>query len=181
MERYKLDMVQMGLVEHNMIDLSGEIDEKMADYVREAIAIFKSKGCPEITLEITSSGGDVEVGLSIADMIRLYSGKKTGKVIGFARSMAAVILQVCDERLCARHAMVMIHHLYQNEISLDVMRSPKKLKRTITDMEKTQNRIYAILCNRTKKDRKTIRKKCQEECNMTAEEALEFNLIDKIV
>jgi ATP-dependent Clp protease, protease subunit len=181
MEKYMLSEVQRGLIEQGIIDLSGDVDDEMADYVREALTILKAKGSPDITVEITSDGGDTDAGLNITDMLRLYSGKKSGKIIGFAHSMAAVILQVCDERLCARHATVMIHHLYHDEVSLDTMKSESRLKETIADMEKTQNRIYAIICDRTGKDRKTIRKKCKEERDMNAEEALNFGLIDKII
>jgi ATP-dependent protease ClpP protease subunit len=171
----------LGLLENGIIDLSGEVDYEMADYVRECFRILKSKGSPDITIEITSAGGDVGIGLSILDMLRLYPGKKTGKVIGFARSMAAVILQACDKRLCAKHAVMMIHHLYKNEVSLDVMRDPKKARKTLEEMEESQNWIYEVLCKRTKKRKAVIKKICEEERDLTANEALNLGLIDKVI
>ena len=52
------------------------------------------------------------------DMLKYYKGKKTGIVVGFAMSMAAILLQTCDERKAYRHAGILIHHIAQGSVEL---------------------------------------------------------------
>lgn len=176
-----LNDVEYRLLEKGIIDLRGSVNEEMLNYVRECLKILESKGSPDIDVKITSPGGSCGVALIIWDMLRLYTGKKTGKVIGYAHSMAPVILQACDKRLCAMHARIMIHHIYQDEVSLDILRDSKKTQNILKEMEEEQGRIYRILCRSTKKRQAVIRKVCAERRFMTAKEALEFGLIDKII
>ncbi len=173
--------VDSRLLENGILDIRGDVNGDMADYVRECLRILRSKGSPEIIVEISSNGGHVDIGLMIFDMLRLYPGKKIGKVVNFARSMAAVILQACDRRLCSKHSRIMIHHIYRGEVSLDVLRSKKRTQEVLESMEVSQGQIYEILCKRTEKTQATIKKVCTENRDMTAKEALKFRLIDKII
>lgn len=104
-----------------------------------------------------------------------------GTVISGASSMAAIILQVCKIRKCARHAGVLIHHIYRRNISLDVLNDDDKLKTLKEDMQKTQQRLYDILTTRTGKTLEEIRDECKKDKMMQAEEALAFGLIDEII
>jgi ATP-dependent protease ClpP protease subunit len=56
------------------------------------MALLNLKDNPPIQINITSSGGDVDSGLLIYDLIRLYPGETTGRVVGFARSIALIVL-----------------------------------------------------------------------------------------
>jgi ATP-dependent Clp protease, protease subunit len=169
------------LLEKNLLVLRGEVNDKMVEYVIECIEILKAKDSPEIIVEITSGGGNVSAGLSIFDILRLYPGQKTGKVIICAHSMAAIILQACDKRLCAKHAKVLIHHISQSSVSLDILRSKKRIQETLEDMEKNQRFIYDVLCKRTGQSMAMIKKTCAEEIYMSASEAVKFGLVDKII
>lgn len=180
MKKYELSKVQADLLERGIVDLNGDIDAEMASYFRTCLTILKSKGSPDIIVEITSSGGFVGRGLDIFDMLRLYEGKKSGKVVGFAESMAAVVLQACDKRSCAKHAHILVHYI-KKDIGLDWLKDRKKLKKEIDDVQKDQNRIYEIFRNRTGKSISAIKKICRAAESMTAEEAKKFGLIDKII
>jgi ATP-dependent Clp protease protease subunit len=176
-----LSELQAKLLEQGVVDLQGDVDSRMAFYVREALLRLSVKGNPEIKVLITSPGGDVGVGLDICDAFRLYPGKKTAIVTGFAQSMAAVILQVCEERHAARHAHILIHHVSKKSISLDDLQDSRRGKKLMEDLQKSQNRLYEILATRTKQSISDIRKVCKRDENMTSEEALKFGLIDKII
>ncbi|MEK7576131.1 MAG: ATP-dependent Clp protease proteolytic subunit, partial [Patescibacteria group bacterium] len=65
-----LDEVQLGLLKKNILAIGGEIDPPNAIYVREALLRLTAAGSPEITINITSDGGEVDIGLAIFDMIR---------------------------------------------------------------------------------------------------------------
>lgn len=173
--------LQLNLIDQKVIDLSGEVDISMAKYVREATLRLKAMGSPDIEIRLTSGGGNVEFGLDIYDMIRLYEGKKRGVVIGDAASMAAIILQACDNRCAMENARVLIHHINHNRVTLDDMRNPKRLGKMHKDMEQRQQRLYDILAKRTGKSVARIRAVCAKDEPMTTKQALEFGLIDTVL
>ena len=176
----ELNKPQLNLIDKRIIDIGGEIDSDMALYVREALLRLRGEGSPDVTIMITSAGGNVGIGLDIYDFLRLYPGKKTGVVNAYARSMAAVVLQACDNRQCSVHAHILIHNSH-DDVNLDTLRDWRKLKKRKGEMEKKQSRIYAILAKRTGRSITEIRKVCQRDHEMTAEEAKAFGLIDQIV
>lgn len=175
-----IDDVRMKLLEKDIIEISGDIDSDMVRYIREAISRLIGKGSPPITVLITSPGGDVDIGLDIFDALRYYSGEKTAVVHGYANSMAAVILQVCNKRIAMRHAHILVHHISKTQIKLDVLRDKAKTAEVRNDLEKSQKRIYEILVKRTGKTLAEVKKACSRNESMTAEEAKAFGLIDKI-
>lgn len=176
-----LNEVQIALLKKRIIDLKGDVNDEMAYYVREALFRLKTENDPDIEVQISSNGGDVAVGLCIYDMLKNYPGQKTGIVNGFARSMGAIILQACNVRCCMRHSSVLIHHVSINRISLDELRSKKKLKKRKKDMEKDQDSLYKILMKKTGKSKEEIMAACRKDLGMTSKEAKEFGLIDKII
>ena len=176
-----INKLQEGLLDKNIIDLRDEISGDMAEYVREAILYLTIKESPPITIYITSGGGHVNAGLAIYDFLRLYPGQKTGIVAGFAKSMATIILQACDKRQCMLHSNLLIHHIQRNDVSLDDLRSPEKLKEVRDDLEKSQERLYEILCKKTGQSREKIKEVCEKDIDMTSEEAFDFGLIDEII
>jgi ATP-dependent Clp protease protease subunit len=177
----KLDEVQKGLLDQNIISIGGEIDVDTAMYVREAILRLVCKGSPPIKVLITSTGGSVRFGLDIYDALKYYAGEKTGVVSGIAHSMACVILQACQKRQCMRHSSVLIHHVSTTEMSLDAIRDKTEIAKIREDLEGDQARIYKILSKKTRKSVKKIRKECVKNKQMNSEKALKFGLIDEII
>jgi len=177
----KLDKIQEGLIEQNIISIGGEIDDDATMYIREALLRLRAKGNPEITLQITSGGGSVDVGLDIYDFLRSYPGKKIGTVQGVARSMAAIILQACDKRIAMRHSSILIHHISKRDIGLDELRDKEKIAQILDTLEKSQARIYTILSEKTKHTIEEIKVECAKNEDMTAEDALSFGLVDEII
>lgn len=176
-----LSKLQLELLDKGIIQLGGSVDDDMALYVHEALLRLKTNGAPAVEVRITSNGGDVGTGLNIYDMLRTYPGEKTGIVEAFARSMATVILQACEKRKALRHSKILVHHVSRSSVSLDVVRDEQKIKELRDDLEKSQSRIYTIFGDKTKKNAEVVKTKCAENTDMTAEEALEFGLIDEII
>ncbi len=176
----KLDEIQSKLLDKNIIDISGEIDSDMAYYIRECLRRLVANGSPDIIVTITSHGGIISISLDIYDMLRLYPGKKIGKVIAHADSMATVILQACDIRQCARHATMLIHFI-DTRISFDKMINLKKIKKVVSKTNDSQVLIDSILSRRTGNKVSTIRRTYLKEKDMSAKEAKEFGLIDEII
>jgi len=177
----KLRPPHIQLLEQGVIDISGEVNLELALHARECLLHLTSRGSPDVKLLITSTGGDVEYGLDIYDAFRLYAGKKTGMVHGVAASMAAIILQACTERVAAANAYLLIHHISRRNVSLDELRSDKKIARIRGELEASQQRQYEILSQRTGRTIRSIRAACARNQRMSAQQALDFGLIDKIV
>ena|SRR3989344_1747473 len=173
--------LQLDLIKERVIDLSGEVDIEMAKFTREALLRLKAEGSPDIEVRITSGGGSVKRGLDTYDMLRMYEGKTRGIVFGEAASMAVVILQACTQRHAAKHSSVLIHHISAGQITLDDIRKHKRVAKIREDMERDQQRLYDILSKRTKKTVRLIRLTCAKDKPMTAEEALQFGLLDEVM
>lgn len=177
---FPLSELYLNLLKKGIIDLRGGTYEHMFGYVRECIMHLMAMGSPDVTIYITSSGGSVENGLDIHDLLRTYPGKKVGKVYGMARSMAIVILQACDERICAENARILVHHIARREISLDVLRSPEKIQAMRDEMEAMQARLDQILSQRTKMTQEEMRLLAEKNQDISAQQALEFGFIDSL-
>ena len=181
MEKYELTEKERKLLDKGIIDLCGEVNQEMVFYVRACIVELKANDNPDIEILISSGGGRVKFGLDIYDMIRMYKGQTTGKVFQGAHSIAAIILQGCDKRLITKHSEIMIHHISINQVSLDVLRNRKKVEELKKDMERDQQSLYDILSEKTGHLKSVIKAKCAKEYFMSAEEALEFGLVDEII
>jgi ATP-dependent Clp protease protease subunit len=180
---YKLNEPQMALLKAKVpvIDIVGDVNTSMYGYVRTAVRYLRTQGSPDIDVLISSPGGSVDAGLDIYDELRLYRGEKTATVHDKAASMGALILQACDVRRCAKHSHVLIHHISTGRVTLDTLRSKKKLDDMRKNMESDQSRLDTILAERTGKTKVEIRRVCAKDEFMNADEALAFNLIDEIV
>ncbi|PJE58545.1 MAG: hypothetical protein COU81_00180 [Candidatus Portnoybacteria bacterium CG10_big_fil_rev_8_21_14_0_10_36_7] len=176
-----IDETRQQLLSKGIIDLSGDIDEDMAMYIRESLMILATKGNPDIKIIITSNGGNVGVGLAIYDMLRIYPGRVTGEAKSFCRSMATVILQACDHRMASANSKIKIHNVLVKDLSLSVLRNPQKITKLIASLEADQKIINNIYSLRTGRSLKKITRESDKDIIMTAQEALEFGLIDEII
>lgn len=174
--------IDIALARKGIIMIDGDTEREMADHVHDSLTIARAEGHEELNIQISSNGGRVDLGLDIYDLIRLYPAKhRVGTVLGFARSMGAVILQACDHRMCARHAKVLIHYVSTSSVALDALKDKKRLTLAIARGEQDQQALDRILAHRTQKSVKEIRRMCAKDTDMNAEEALKFGLIDEIV
>ncbi len=185
MEKFSLTDLQIGLLEHGVIDFQGEVDDEMYQYVRDCLSWLSVNNSPPICIRFSSGGGSVDAGLVIYDMLRLYPGKTTGLVVGFARSMATVILQACSLRLCTKHSVLFVHSIrYSGSIGLDEFDDRKKLKKIVESARKNQDKLFRIMEGKTGKSKEVIMSWCKKgdrDIEISAEEALKYGLIDAIV
>jgi ATP-dependent Clp protease protease subunit len=170
-----------GLLAKNTLVLNGKVDGEMVEYVGASIAELTIRDCPPITINIRSGGGDVTAGLDIYDMLSVYPGIIKGFITSYARSMASIILQACSRRYAYRHARILIHHISRNEIGLDTIRSQSAVEKMLAEMEARQNYLYQIISQRSGKPLEQVNEVCKRDSDMTAQEALDFGLIDEIV
>jgi len=157
-----------------------EINLKTFELTKSIASRLLIAGAPDVAVIIDSKGGGIDIGLDIFDILDTYPGHKTVIVYCRASSIAAVILQACDQRLCAQHASILVHDLHE-DISLTIARHPSKFAKWLKDSEKVQAKIYRILSERTGLSINKIRALSERNKYLNPQEALKHRLIDRIL
>lgn len=163
------------LLKEGAVYLKGRITPENVHIVMEALAFLSIQNIPSVSLYINSGGGGVDPGLDLYDLLKRSRKKMIGIVEGRCSSMAAIVLQGCETRKAYHDAYILIHDI---SFDRDVAASDKELAER---KRKRQERVYAILSERTGRSVEEIREKCKENKKMSAQEALRFGLIDEII
>lgn len=168
------------LLETRTIVISDGVDSKLADKIIKQILILEAMDPEkEIKLFINSPGGEVHSGFAIFDMLKLVSCPITTVVMGLAASMGSVLSLVGDDgkRYALPNAKIMIHQ----PLLTGAQGSSTDLEIHSTQILGTRKRIADMYAEVTGKTSKQVLKDLERDNWMTAEEALTYGLIDKIV
>lgn len=133
-----------------------------------------------ILLVINSPGGSVDSGLAIVDQINMITSPVTTLVTGLAASMGSILSLAAapKRRFATPNARIMIH---QPSISGVIRGQATDLDIQAKEILKTRNALIDVYVAATGKDFKTIEKAIDRDTWMSAEEARDFGLLDKIV
>ncbi len=129
---------------------------------------------------INSPGGAVDSGFAIWDQVKMITSPVTTLVTGLAASMGS-ILSLCaapGKRYATPFARFMIH---QPSINALIKGQATDLEIQAKEIMKTRNILVEVYVKATGKDTKTVDRAIERDTWMSAKEAKEFNLIDKIV
>lgn len=165
------------LLDDNIILLTGEINDIMAEVVMAQLLYLDSLGKDEpIHIYINSPGGSVTAGLAILDTMRLVKSKIYTYCIGLAASMGSILLSSGDKRYIVPHAEVMIHQPLGGTKgqATDIEIAAKHISRT----KEVLNSILAENCGRTYEE---VSQDTERDNWKSAAEALEYGLVDKII
>lgn len=167
------------LLKERIVLLYGEVNTEMAQIITAQLLYLDSicKDKP-IHLYINSPGGSVTDGLSIIDTMNFVKSDVATYCMGSCASMGAMILSHGKKgmRYSLPHGEVMIHQPLGGA------------KGQATDIEITAKRILkmkddliGMLANVSGQPIEKVRQDCERDYFLTAEEAIEYGLIDKIV
>ena len=166
------------LLKDRIIFLSGEINNEMAD-VAVAQLLFLDAEDPDkdIMLYINSPGGLVTAGMAIYDTMNYIKAPVSTIVIGMAASMAAVLLAAGTKgkRVALPNAEIMIHQPLggaQGQATEIAIQAEQILK--------SKKKINRILADCTGKSEEQIAADVERDHYLSADEALEYGLIDNI-
>lgn len=140
---------------------------------------LKDPGKP-ILMVINSPGGSVDAGFAIWDQVKMISSPVTTLITGLAASMGSV-LSLCaspKRRFATPNARIMIH---QPAIAGVIKGQATDLEIQAKEILKTHNALVKLYVNATGKDAATIEHAIDRDTWMSAEEALNFGLLDKII
>ncbi|KAB2909433.1 MAG: ATP-dependent Clp endopeptidase proteolytic subunit ClpP [Ignavibacteriales bacterium] len=167
------------LLRERIIFLGTAIDDHVASLtIAQLIFLEAEDATKDIHLYINSPGGSVSAGLAIYDTMRFIKPDVATICVGLAASMGAVLLAggTDGKRSALPHSKIMIHQPWAGGISGQASDIEIQAK----EMMKTRDTLYDILSKHTKKSVEQITKDCDRDYFMTSEEAVEYQLIDKV-
>lgn len=175
------DKINSSILDKRRIFLSDVVDSDSAEDVIRKLWYLDTKdpGAP-ILLVINSPGGSVDAGFAIWDQIKLISSPVSTLVTGLAASMGSVLSLAAapKRRFATPNARIMVH---QPRLGGVIQGQATDLEIQAREMLKTRNILINIYVKATGKDVATIEKAIDRDTWMTAPEALEFGLLDRII
>ena len=166
------------LLKDRIIFLGGEIDDDVANTV-VAQLLFLEMEDPDadICLYINSPGGSVTAGMAIYDTMQYIRPQVRTVCTGMAASMGAFLLMAGQKgkRCALPNSEVMIHQPLGGASgqATDVEIRAKWLMRT-------KDKMIRMMSEMTEQPEDKVRQDCERDYFMTAEEALDYHIIDQI-
>lgn len=167
------------LLKNRIVFLGSGINDQVANLV-VAQLLYLSREDPEsgIQMYINSPGGQVYSGMAIYDTMRMIPNKISTVAVGVAASFGTVLLAAGSkgQRYALPHATIHMHQPLggaQGQAS-DIEIQAKEILRL-------KERINQILSDATGQDVETIIKDTERDFYMSAEDAVEYGLVDKVL
>jgi len=166
------------LLEDRIILLSGEVNDASATSIIAQLIYLEGKDpSKDISLYINSPGGSVSAGLAIYDTMNYIKCDVSTICIGLAASMGAFLLSsgTKGKRFALPNAEVMIHQPLGG-----AQGQASDIKIAAEHILRTKAKLNRILSENTGKDITTIERDTDRDNFMSAEDAREYGLIDKV-
>lgn len=181
-EERQLNVAQMDVFSRLMMDriifLGTEIDEYSANVVQAQLLFLASaEADKDIVMYLNSPGGIVSGGLAIYDTMNYISCDVSTVVTGMAASMASVLLAAGTKgkRFALPHSRVMIHQPLGG-----TQGQASDMEIAVNEIKKLKKELYTILSECTGQTYKKIEADCDRDHYLTAAEAKDYGMIDKI-
>ena len=166
------------LLKDRIIILTGEIDDSSANIVVAQLLYLDSINHDDISLYINSPGGSITAGMAIYDTMNFIKSDVSTICLGMAASMGAFLLSSGKKgkRYCLPNSEVMIHQPLGGASG-----QATEIKIAAEHILKIKDKLNKILASNTNKDIKTIELDTERDNYLSAQEALEYGLIDQIL
>jgi ATP-dependent Clp protease protease subunit len=167
------------LLEDRIVFIGTQIDDQVANAVMAQLLFLDKTGRnQDIKMYINSPGGSVTAGMAIYDTMQFVSCDVATYCLGQCASMGALLLAAGAEG--KRHALpnsrIMIH-----QPSAGMEGTAEEIMIHAAEYKRTKDRLNRILFNHTGRSLEQIERDTDRDKFMSAEEALEYNLIDKVI
>lgn len=167
------------LLNDRIIMLNDQVDNASASIIIAQLLFLEGQDPnKDIYFYINSPGGSVSAGLAIYDTMQYIKCDVSTICIGMAASMGAFLLAAGanGKRMALPNSEIMIHQpLGQAQgQATDILIHAKHI-------EKTRNTLNTILAERTGRSLEEIQRDTERDNFMSAKEAMEYGLIDKVI
>ncbi len=167
------------LLKDRIIFLHEEVNDVTASLVVAQILFLESEDpTKDINLYINSPGGSVVAGMAIYDTMQYVKCDVSTICMGMAASMGAFLLAggAKGKRYALPNAEIMIH-----QPSGGASGQASDIKIVAEQILKTKEKLNSILAKNTGRDIKEIEIDTERDNYMTADEALKYGIIDKVI
>jgi len=167
------------LLKDRIIMLSGEVNDQVASSVVAQLLFLEAQDPDkDIYFYINSPGGVITSGLSMFDTMNYIKPDIVTICIGQAASMGAFLLAsgTKGKRYALPHARIMIH-----QPSGGAQGQSTDIQIQAQEIQRLKDTLNEILAERTGKTPKKIEKDTERDYFMSAKEAVEYGLVDKVL
>ena len=167
------------LLAERIIFLVGEVNDAMAASITAQLLYLEAMDTEkDIQIYINSPGGSVSAGLAIYDTMQYIKCDVSTNCIGLAASMGSFLLAggTKGKRFALPNAEVMIHQVLGG-----AQGQATDVEITTKHLLKTKEKLNRMLAENTGKDYEVICAATERDNWMSAQEAMEFGIIDKVM
>ena len=170
------------LLSDRIIVLSDQVNDTTASLVVAQLLFLESQDSEkDISLYINSPGGSVTAGLAIYDTMNYIKCDVSTICVGMAASMGAFLLSsgAKGKRIALPNSEILIHQPLIGGNGLTGQATDIEL--AAKNLVRTKERLNEILAKNTGKSYEQIVKDTDRDNSMTAQEALAYGLVDKVI
>ena len=174
-----VDPIFNRLLKDRIIWMGEEVKDDMANRIcAQMLMLAAEDPKKDIWLYINSPGGSITAGMAIYDTMQYVKCDVSTICIGLAASMGAFLLAAGTKgkRLALPNAEIMIH-----QPSAGTQGQITDMALHLKRLEVVKSRMNRILAENTGKSVEQVTADCERDNFMTAQEALEYGLIDKVI
>ena len=167
------------LLKDRIIFLGQQVDDQIANaLVAQMLFLQSDDPKSDIHLYINSPGGSITAGMAIYDTMQFVSCDVATYCIGQAASMGAVLLTAgaAGKRYALPNARIMIHQPLAG-----MQGSAREIEIHVEELRRIKQRMNEIMIEHTGHSLEKIEEDTDRDRFMSAEEAREYSLIDKVV
>lgn len=162
------------------IVLSGEINEENAEKVIQQLLLLEADSDKPVYIYIDSPGGSIDSGFGIYDMIRFINAPVYTIGTGLIASMGSIILLAVpkERRLGLPNSHYLIHQPLIGGVAQGVATD---LEIQAEEISKSKEKLIKLIADEAGKTVEQVRKDCDRDHWLTADEAAEYGLISRVV
>lgn len=182
LEERQLNVTQMDVFSRLMMDriifLGTEVNDYTANVIQAQLLYLDSVDSEkDIHIYLNTPGGSVYAGLGIYDTMQFVKSRVGTICTGMAASMGAVLLVAGEKgmRAALPHSRVMIHQPLGG-----IQGQASDIEITAREILKLKDELYQIISDHSGQSMERIRQDADRDYWMTAQEALDYGMIDKV-
>lgn len=182
-EERQLNVAQMDVFSRLMMDriifLGTQVDDYSASVIQaQLLYLDSSDPGKDISIYINSPGGSVYAGYGVYDTMQFIGSDVSTICTGMAASFAAVLLVAGTKgkRMALPHSRVMIHQPLGG-----AQGQASDIEITAREIGKVKKELYKIISDHSGKPYEEVERDSDRDYWMTAEEALAYGMIDKVL
>ncbi len=182
LEERELRVTQMDIFSRMMLDriiwFTSPVDTRVCTITQAQLMFLDNLETKDVTLYINSPGGGVSAGLSLLNTMDYIASDVSTVNLGLAASMGSILLGggTKGKRYSLVDSKVMLH-----TVSSGMSGKIQDMDISFEETKKANEKLFEYLASFTGKSKKQLLKDADRDLWLTAEQAIEYGIIDAII